>query len=94
VALDPYLPVIVPAAIGLVVVSAIAALALTWTRDPSSRRLIGRAWVAFAVLAGLGVAIFWIATAMAPGSRGLGVDRGLQNQEAKELHDRLEKGGH
>jgi hypothetical protein len=92
--LNQYLPVLVPAAIGLVAVSTIAMLALAWTKNAAIRSLIIRAWIAFAVLAALGVVIFWIATAMAPGSRHASIDHSLQDRQAGELRQRLKEGGH
>ena len=83
---NPYLPVLVPAAIGFVVVSAIAALALAWTKAPDVRELIRRGWIALMVLMALGVLVFWIATAMVEGPRRSTIDKGLQDQQTKELH--------
>ena len=88
------LPVLVPAVIALFVVSVAAALALAWRREPSVRRLIGRAWITVAVVIVASAAVFWIATAMVEGPRRAAVNRSLQTQQQDELRARLQKGGH
>jgi len=92
--MNAFLPVLVPAVIGLIVVSAAAALALAWTKDAAVQQLVRRAWVGIAVLIAVGVVVFWVASAMAPGAKSGSVDRNLQQEQQSELHQRLQQNGH
>ena len=88
------LPVLVPAIIGLIVVSAAAAFGLAWTKQPEVRRWIRRAWIVAAVVLVGGIAIFWISTAMVQGPPRATVERAMQEQQQEELRQRAQQGGH
>ena len=91
---NSYLPVLVPGIIVLLVVSVAAALALAWTKEPQAQQIVRRVWLGVSVLVVLGVAVFWISTAMVQGPRGGTVDRNLQQQQQNELQRRTQGGGH
>ena len=88
------LPVLVPGAIILIIVSVVAALALAWVKDGQIRRWVRRGWLATVVVLIAGGAIFWAASAMVEGPERSAVDRSLQQQQQDELHQRLGEGGH
>jgi small neutral amino acid transporter SnatA (MarC family) len=92
--LNSNLPVLVPAVIGLIAVSAAAALALAWVKQPQVRRWVWRSWLAAAILIAGGVVIFWISTAMIQGPRRSTIDHSLQERQRQELQQRLRNGGH
>ena len=88
------LPVLVPAVVAIIVVSAAALLALAWNKQPNVRRLVTRVWLGAAVVIAGSAFIFWISTAMVEGPRRAAPDRGLQERQQQELQQRLQKGGH
>ena len=88
------LPVLVPAVIGLIVVSVVAVLVLSWNRRSDIERIVRWAWLAAVVLIVMGVAVFWLSTAMVEGPKRSIVDRTMQKQQQQELTDRLKSGGH
>ena len=88
------LPVLVPGAIILIVVSVVAALALAWVKDGQIRQWVRRGWFATVVVLIAGSAIFWVASAMVEGPERSTVDRSLQQQQQDELSQRLSEGGH
>jgi undecaprenyl pyrophosphate phosphatase UppP len=92
--LNSNLPVLVPAVVGLIVISAAALLALAWIKQPEARQLVRRAWIVMSVLLVGGVVIFWISTAMVEGSHRSAIDRSLQEKQEDELHQRLQNDGH
>ena len=85
------LPALVTTVIVLIAASVIAALALYWTTDLRAKQIVRRVWLAIVILTVLGLAIFWIGTAMIGTST---VDRSMQQQQQDDLHKRLGKGGH
>jgi hypothetical protein len=87
------LPAIVPGIIILLAASVAAGLGLAWVKDAQAQQAIRRAWVGVLLLVVLGVAIFWISSAMVrqPAST---VDRNLQQQQQIELQQRNNNGGH
>lgn len=88
------LPVLVPGVITFVVISVAAAFVLALNRRPEIRKLVGRVWLAISVAIVAGVAVFWISTAMVEGPPRSTIDRSLQDQQQRELHQRLQNGGH
>src|SRR5262245_46947450 len=88
------LPVLVPGAIILIIVSVVAALALAWVRDGQIRQWVRRGWLAAVIVLIAGDAIFWVASAMVEGPERSTVDRSLQQQQQDELNQRLSEGGH
>ena len=90
--LNAFLPTLLPAAIGLIVVAVAAVLALSWVKQPEAQTLVRRAWLGLSLLIVLGVVVFAIASGV--GTHQPSVDRSLQQQQQDELHQRLQNGGH
>jgi Na+/H+-dicarboxylate symporter len=86
------LPAILPAMITFIVVSVLAVFALAWNKQPQIQELVRRTWLFVSVLALVGVAVFWISTTMV--QPGATVDHRLQEQQQRELQQRLQNGGH
>lgn len=88
------LPVLVPGVIVILVASVVAVLALAWVKDAQARQMIRRAWIGVSVLVVLGLAVFWISSAMVRQGPGGTVDRSLEQQQQNDLQRRAQSGGH
>jgi hypothetical protein len=92
--INRYLPVLVSAAVTLIVFGAIGLLALNWSTSAGQRLWIRRALLVLVLVTVGGPVIYWFATWAVEGTQRHTIDRSLQQQQQDELHQRVHKGGH